>query len=286
MRSLPNILKYFMKPQAEDYHLPDTEQMADTLEEMIRLKESVPYEGETLPQSAGTDEPTQHGDMEPEDVQESVPQVRSLSFARAEADALLRDAHAQAEEIIAAAKQAAETEVAKIHQQAAEKGYSQGYADGAEKGRKETAAATEAAAQQSIQEMQCFLQQAAQLRDDSIDRLREELLQVAITVAEKVIHVSLQSSEEIIRRMMIAAIDKLKRREWVQIYVADCDVKGAVQADPALASALSGLSSHVKIVPMHDAEPGTCIVEMPDEIIDASASTQLDNIRAIVRENT
>ena len=69
------------------------------------------------------------------------------------------------------------------------------------------------------------------------------------------------------------------------IYVADCDVKGAAQADPALASALSGLSGHVKIVPMHDAEPGTCIVEMPDEIIDASASTQLDNIRAIVREN-
>ena len=285
MRSLPNILKYFMKPHAEDYQHPDTEQMADTLEEMVRLKESVPYEGEPPSQSAEQDEATQRSDMEPEEVQESVPPVRSLSFARAEADALLRDAHTQADEIIAAAKQAAETEVAKIHQQAAEKGYSQGYADGADKGRKEAAAATEAAAQQSVQEMQRFLQQAAQIRDDSIDRLQEELLQVAITVAEKVIHVSLQSSEEIIRRMIVAATDKLKRREWVQIYVADCDVKGAAQADPALASALSGLSGHVKIVPMHDAEPGTCIVEMPDEIIDASASTQLDNIRAIVREN-
>ena len=253
MRSLPNILKYFMKPHAEDYQLPDTEQMADTLEEMVRLKESVPYEGEPPSQSAEQDEATQRSDMEPEEVQESVPPVRSLSFARAEADALLRDAHTQA--------------------------------DGAEKGRKEAAAATEAAAQQSVQEMQRFLQQAAQIRDDSIDRLQEELLQVAITVAEKVIHVSLQSSEEIIRRMIVAATDKLKRREWVQIYVADCDVKGAAQADPALASALSGLSGHVKIVPMHDAEPGTCIVEMPDEIIDASASTQLDNIRAIVREN-
>ena len=177
MRSLPNILKYFMKPHAEDYQLPDTEQMADTLEEMVRLKESVPYEGEPPSQSAEQDEATQRSDMEPEEVQESVPPVRSLSFARAEADALLRDAHTQADEIIAAAKQAAETEVAKIHQQAAEKGYSQGYADGAEKGRKEAAAATEAAAQQSVQEMQRFLQQAAQIRDDSIDRLQEELLQ-------------------------------------------------------------------------------------------------------------
>ena len=106
MRSLPNILKYFMKPHAEDYKLPDTEQMADTLEEMVRLKESVPYEGEPPSQSAEQDEATQRSDMEPEEVQESVPPVRSLSFARAEADALLRDAHTQADEIIAAAKQA------------------------------------------------------------------------------------------------------------------------------------------------------------------------------------
>lgn len=58
MRSLPNILKYFMKPHAEDYQLPDTEQMADTLEEMVRLKESVPYEGEPPSQSAEQDEAT------------------------------------------------------------------------------------------------------------------------------------------------------------------------------------------------------------------------------------
>ena len=44
MRSLPNILKYFMKPKAEDYTLPDTEQMAAQLEEMVRFQESIPQE--------------------------------------------------------------------------------------------------------------------------------------------------------------------------------------------------------------------------------------------------
>ena len=155
MRSLPNILKYFMKPHAEDYQLPDTEQ-ADTLEEMVRLEGKRPPMRGPPSQSAKQDEATQRSDMEPEEGAGKRATGALLSFARAEADALLRDAHTQADEIIAAAKQAAETEVAKIHQQAAEKGYSQGYADGAEKGRKEAAAATEAAAQQSVQEMQRF----------------------------------------------------------------------------------------------------------------------------------
>ena len=31
-------------------------------------------------------------------------------------------------------------------------------------------------------------------------------------------------------------------------------------------------------------ESGTCIIEMPDEIVDASASTQLDNLRTILMD--
>ena len=60
---------------------------------------------------------------------------------------------------------------------------------------------------------------------------------------------------------------------------------GVAQSDPSLTAALSCLSDHIKIVPMRDAETGTCIVEMPDEIIDASASTQLENIRSVIHEN-
>ena len=52
---------------------------------------------------------------------------------------------------------------------------------------------------------------------------------------------------------------------------------------PELTAMLAGLSDHIKIIPMADDESGTCIIEMPDEIIDASASTQLNNLRDILR---
>ena len=56
------------------------------------------------------------------------------------------------------------------------------------------------------------------------------------------------------------------------------------QISPALTTALGALSQHVKIVPMGDDESGTCIVETPEEIIDASVSTQMSNIRDILRD--
>ena len=47
---------------------------------------------------------------------------------------------------------------------------------------------------------------------------------------------------------------------------------------------LGALSQHVKIIPMGDDEGGTCIVETPEEIIDASVSTQMTNIRDLLRD--
>lgn len=289
MRSLPSILKYFMKPKAEEYELPDEEQLVSQLEEMIRLKESVPNDDSAGGKPAEESKAAHAAKGEPQEQEIQEPEggsfEQALSLAQAQADELIRNARAQAEHMIEEAKQAAEAEVARIHQQASEEGFNQGYAEGRRKGEQEASAAMHKAAQESVEAVQRFLTQANNMRDEKIDKLSGEVLDVAVAVAEKVIHVSLKSSEEIIKRMIIAATEKLKRREWVQIYVADCDVKGVAQSDPSLSAALSSLSDHIKIVPMRDAETGTCIVEMPDEIIDASASTQLENIRSVIHEN-
>ena len=289
MRSLPSILKYFMKPKAEEYELPDEEQLVSQLEEMIRLKENVPSDDAADEKPAEQAKEAHAAKSEEQEQEKQEPAggsfEQALSLAQAQADELIRNARAQAERIIEEAKQAAEAEVARIHQQASEEGYNQGYVEGQRKGEEEASAATRKAAQESVEAVQRFLTQANNMRDEKIDKLSGELLDVAVAVAEKVIHVSLKSSEEIIKRMIIAATEKMKRREWVQIYVADCDVKGVAQSDPSLTAALSSLSAHIKIVPMRDAETGTCIVEMPDEIIDASASTQLENIRSVIHEN-
>jgi flagellar assembly protein FliH len=113
---------------------------------------------------------------------------------------------------------------------------------------------------------------------------QDELLELCLSIAEKVVRVSLKSSSEVIVRMIQTATERMKRQEWVHIYIAECDAKQLVKLPQSLASALSALSGRVRIIPMADDEAGTCIIEMPDEIIDASAATQLNNIRSLLSD--
>ena len=52
--------------------------------------------------------------------------------------------------------------------------------------------------------------------------------------------------------------------------------------DAEFLESLSHLSDNLKIITMNDGEEGTCIVELPDEVIDASVGTQLENIKDIL----
>ena len=125
---------------------------------------------------------------------------------------------------------------------------------------------------------------AETLTEELLRETRGELCELSLAIAEKVIHVSLNSSSEVVARMIQVATEKLKRREWVHIYVGGCAAKEVSAITPELMTALAGLSDHIKIIPLSDDEAGTCIIEMPDEIIDASASTQLKNIRDLIHE--
>lgn len=135
-----------------------------------------------------------------------------------------------------------------------------------------------------LDQVERFLRDADNERDQLLDRYQDEMRDLALTVAEKIIRISLQSSGEIVARMVQHATEKLKHREWVRVYIHKGEAQRCVQADPELAACLSMLADQVKIVPMESDDPGTCILEMPDEIIDASASTQLENIRGILQD--
>ena len=212
----------------------------------------------------------------------------TLRYAQVQADRLLRDAKRQAEAIREQAEREAEQQLAELREQARKEGYDAGFSEG----EKDGAAKAEEEGRQRYQErcdalsaeVSRFLERANNALDQQMERNVDEMRDLAIAVAEKVVSVSLKSSSEVIGKMIHTAIDKRKRREWVRIYLAECDAKRLQPISPPLAAALASLSDQVRIVPVADDESGTCIIEMPDEIIDASASTQLSNIRGIVAD--
>ncbi len=282
-----NILKGLLDPEA--YRFPDTAELAEE-EELLPAGpggEEEP-EGAPLPDVEEAPEPEEDSEAPPPGrAADSPPPPETggpVQYAQLQAELILRQAREEAEELLAGARAAAKAEQEEIRMGARDEGYREGYAQGISKAVEDAERDREAVAERMEKEVQAFLEKADMAREEVLLQAQDELLDLCIAVAEKVVRVSLRSSSEVIVRMIQTATERLKRQEWVHIYISGCDTKGIAKISPALTTALGALSQHVKIIPMGDDEGGTCIVETPEEIIDASVSTQMTNIRDLLRD--
>ena len=276
---MPNIFKAFSRTKAEPYQLPDIEEL---------VMEEVPGEAEedTLPETEedflpiGEEEPPEQAPEPEEETEEETP----ISYAQVQADLIMADARREAEQILEQARKDAAKETDAVFAQAKESGYQEGYVQGMAQAMTEANQQREQQAAVLEEEVHRFLEKAGALLDNQMDQSVADLRDLALAVAEKVVCVSLKSSADVISRMIQTAIDKRKRKEWVHIYIAECDAKRLTQMPATLSASLTALSDRVRIIPMAEDESGTCIIEMPDEIVDASAATQLGNLRTILSD--
>ena len=298
--SLPNIFKHFSRDnQAEAYVFPDisdsqpeptekssTLKLVDFAAEFAAAQDAADAEetGLTLEEIITDPEEMSEGEIEePEEPEEELSPIDQTAL---KIEAMLRDAERQAAEIIEQAREAARLEAEEIYRTAQEEGRQEGYLEGVAQAMEEGRVQQELAAAKMQDEVEKFLDQAGKALDRQLDENLNELRDLAIAIAEKVVCISLRSSTEIIGRMVQAALDKRKHREWIHIYISESDAKRMSQIPASLTAAVSGISDRVRIIPMADDDSGTCVIEMPDEIIDASASTQMGNIRALLSNSS
>ena len=277
-----------MRPKAEPYQLPKVEELI--------LEEEKPAEPPPPPpeEDAGEEEAPSidvraGGEPEPPAPEpEPEPEPDPVSFAQIQAEQIIADANRRAEEILDQARLEAELKAQELYESSRQGGLEAGRAEGLAQGAAQALQEGQRAQQRQAEELAAdfdkFLERAGATLDRQLDDSVEELRDLAIAIAEKVVCVSLKSSGEVIGRMIQTAIDKRKRREWAHIYIAECDAKHLSKVPASLMNALSALSDRVRIIPMADDEAGTCIIETPDEIVDASAATQMNNIRTLLSD--
>jgi flagellar assembly protein FliH len=207
-----------------------------------------------------------------------------LSEGKREALRILEEAKKEAGLIIETAKEEAE----KLRKEASERGYEEGHEKGLEEGRLEGMRKCEEEAEVQTEafraEMTDALGAVAKTKQRILERYMNELKDLAITVAEKVIHVSLNSSGRVIERMISDEAEKHKKTAWVKIYMNKRDYNMMAETDRDMVSELSNLSDNIKFVVMDDEPEGYAIMETPEEIVDLSVNTQLSNIRDKIRE--
>ncbi len=190
---------------------------------------------------------------------------------------------AQAEQVLDNARDAAE----RIKHEAYEEGLEAGHKAGYEEGFREGEAKGLDIYNKKIIELEdmlasCIVDVETQ-KTKTLEKYMDDLKEVSLAIGEKIVRTSLRSNARVIERMILAATEKLKKSAWAKIYIgATQEIGRDISADPRFLQELSNLSDTVKIIIMDGEETGTCIVERPDEIIDVSVGTQLENIREIM----
>jgi len=292
---LRNILKGFLEPKAETYILPNASEMGyeegirDFVPPSLDEEEEAPAPGEGLDLTAGDEGPEaeagpETGEQEPEQPERPKEPETPVHYAQLQAELILSQAREDARLLMDQAREQALQEQEEIRAGARDEGYRDGYAQGTAKAMDDAVRDREATAARLEKDVQAFLEKASLAREEMVLQTQDELLELCLAVAEKIVRVSLKSSSEVIVRMIQTATERMKRQEWVHIYISGCDSHQVAKISPALTSTLGALSQHIKIVPMGDDESGTCIVETPEEIVDASVSTQMSNIRDVLRD--
>jgi flagellar assembly protein FliH len=221
------------------------------------------------------------------------PVPRAASGTRAEASSIVTDAKKEAERIIADAKKVAddlrsnaakdaETAMSEAKEQGYQKGFelgkTEGYNKGLESGEKDIAKKNS----ELLQEVGHAISELDRQKTEYIKKYGEDMKDLVIAIAEKVIGVSLKSSSEVIRRMILNAIENSHDKQWARVYISEHDASLMVQEDSDILNVLRGVSDHIKIEVMENGEPGDLIIEYPDSAIDAGVGTQLENIREIL----
>lgn len=198
------------------------------------------------------------------------------------ADQLISDAMIQAQEILQVARQQGELLEQEIHDAASKEGYEEGLKQGYQQAYEDHTNILQQDIQAFEEELVTYIEDMELKKEKVLERYLDDLKKISISIAEKIIKTSLKSSGEVIKRMIIAATDKLKKTQWAKIYITKGDSNRLVKGDADLINELRNLSDHIKIVVMDNEEDGNCVIELPEEIIDVSVNTQLENIKDIL----
>lgn len=205
-----------------------------------------------------------------------------LDVKKQEALSVLQTAKEEADLIKKTAEHAAEKIKEDAYNEAKTKGYSDGYENGMADSEKTINSSIEKEVIRLEEEVSKIISSVTETKDAIVESFIDDLRNLALSTAEKIVKVSLESSGEVIKGMILSAVEDLQKTEWLKIYISRYDFELLKETDYDLLDALSSVSEEVKIVIMEEEEIGTAIVETPQQVIDLSVNSQLNNIKEIV----
>lgn len=254
--------------------------MPRIMKEPDKAQDIRPYDffaGFRIERTVDAEEPEEENDEDGR-AEEEEKQEQEKELATEQAREIITEAEERAKQILEDAR-----EQANILRQ---KAFRDGHEEGRREGHREAYEEQRKLLDEEIRQLQTdaadVIKSVSVEKTKLLEQYIDDLKKISLAIAEKIIQTSLQSSGDIVKRMILAATDKITKKQWAKIYITKCNTSISMEVDTEFLDAMSKLSDNIKIITMDNGEEGTCIIELPDEIIDASVSTQLENIKDIL----
>lgn len=164
-------------------------------------------------------------------------------------------------------------------QEGTELGYQDGYQQGLKKAQEEFNQKNQSITENAEKEIRSMLDSIEQAKEDILKKFEEDLQGLSIGIAQKILRRELQLEPDSIRTIINNVLDSYRNQAWVKINVSPSDAEILTKADRSIIQELQKVSSNVKIVPDPDLKDGGCIIDLPDQVIDAGVDTQMEQIQ-------
>ena len=194
-------------------------------------------------------------------------------FINSEYERLMKEAEEKAKALFEETIKNAEADAEIIRKTAAEKGYSEGNEKSKATAEKYLSAAAELVSQATAQKEAYYISH------------KDELIETACFLAEKLIATKLSEDKSVIANIAANAAKDFRNSERVKISLASADISAEATADiDYLKSLIKGIPD-IEIEILENAKTGTVVLDNGSEIIDASVPTQLDFLKEIMENS-
>jgi len=206
-----------------------------------------------------------------------------LSDLLAEAQQSLGDAKRRAASIIDQARRESEASSEEGYRRGYEAGFEQGLQAGRQAGRDEAfeAARCEFSEQQQSLIAACeqMLSEINAARADWLASARQDLIELAIAIARRVVHAVGQREREVVLANLEEAIRLAGKHSEITIHINPQDAAVSCSFADSLID-LKGQREHVHVVEDPQVSPGGCRIQWSSGSVDATLETQLQRIES------
>ena len=195
-----------------------------------------------------------------------IKKTNTISDAKEEADRIIENAQNYAAKVKSYAERKAEAD----YEEAKNTGFKVGYEEATELVESKNLAVAH--------EIENLLVELDANKEQLIDENKQNVIELAFKIAERVINQKLTSDKELFFKIYEKAVKDLVAQKWLKLTISKNEVQLVTSNSDYLLSMVSG-AERLEVEVLDDAQKGTCIVETSEKIVDESIITQLDKLR-------